>query len=322
MTKELDLYDFKILNELDKNSRESASKIAKKVRLSKVSVNQRIRKLQEKGIIKAFITQVDYRKLGYNNCRVFYKLQNLSSEDEEKFYSYLISHKLIAYIGRMDGNFDTFLAVFYKSNEQMDEMLHEINAKFGKNIKERIILPIINAQYFGRRYLIKAKELKYVKPIIRQKPEKLIELDELDHKILQELDQNARIPAIELAGKLGVTKDVAHYRLKKLIGKGIIQKFALDIKQEKIGQSFFKILINIGSDADELEFLRQIVSFDNLVKAMRLLGSWSIELDFEVENNLKMRAILKQMKEKLGKDIQAIDSLFVYHVDKLSYYPF
>ena len=97
MAKNLDLYDQKILYELDDNARKSASEIAKKVRLSKVSLNKRIKGLQKKGIIKNFMTQVDYRRLGYTTYHIFYKLQNISRIKEVEFYSYLINHKRIGF---------------------------------------------------------------------------------------------------------------------------------------------------------------------------------------------------------------------------------
>jgi len=200
MAYKLDKYDFKILHELDKNSRSPASEIAKKARLSKVSVSQRIRRLQKEGVIKSFMTQVDYRKLGYNICHVFYKLQNISSANEESFYSFLSKHNLIGYAARIDGNFDTYLVVIYQSNEQLDEALTEINNKFGQFIKERNILPVVHAQYFGRRYLAKEKE-QAIEPVIRGKPKEIIGLDEISHKILQVLSQNARLPIIDLAEK-------------------------------------------------------------------------------------------------------------------------
>ena len=321
MTKNLDLYDHKILNELDKDSRKSASEIAKKVRLSKVSVNQRINKLQKKGIIKTFMVQVDYRKLGYNICHIFYKLQNISSENEELFYSFLSKHNLIGYVARIDGNFDTYLVLVYQNNEQLDKILSEINNKFGQFIKEKNILPVVHTQYFGRNYLIKEKE-QIIGSVIRGKTKEIIKLDETDHKILQTLSQDARLTIINLAEKLNITKDIAHYRIRKLIKEGILQKFTINLDHKKFGNSFFKILVELNYNTNGKEFLSHISIYKNLIRTIRLLGQWDIELDFEVENNLEMRKILKEIKEKLGKYIKTIDSLFVYQIDKLNYYPF
>jgi Lrp/AsnC family leucine-responsive transcriptional regulator len=318
--KNLDLYDLKILYELDKNSRKSASEIAKKVRLSKVSVNQRIKKLKEKNIIKTFMTHINYRKIGYNIYHIFYKLQNLPSEKEKTFYSYLINNKSIGCVAKIDGNFDTLIVILAKNNEDLDLTLSEINHKFGLYIKERKILPVINAQYFGRRYLIKEKEL--IQPTLRKKPEKIIKLNNTDHKLLQSLTQNARIPIIDLSKKLNISKDIAHYRIKKLIKENILQKFTINLNHEKFGNSFFKILITLNYKSNEKEFLSKISNYKNIIRTIRLLGVWDIELDFEVNDNKEMRKIIKKLKEQLGNFIQDYDSLFIYEIDKLNYYPF
>ncbi|MBI2129358.1 Lrp/AsnC family transcriptional regulator [Candidatus Woesearchaeota archaeon] len=319
MTKKLDLYDYKLLHELDGNSRKSASEIGKKIRLSKVSVNQRIKKLQNKGIISNFMVQVNYRKIGYTTCHAFYKLQNISLDEEKRFYAFLLDHRLLGNVARIDGNFDAYLVFLYKNNEDVEKILLEINQHFGKYIKERTILPVVNARYFGRRYLIKSESIP---PIKREKEEKIIELNKVDHSLLQILSQNARIPIVELAEKLKITKDIAHYRIKKLVKEGILQKFTINLNHEKFGNSFYKILINQNYEKDENEFLSQISTCQNLIRTIKVIGSWDLELDFEVTNVQEMRAILKEIKETSGEYMRDYNSLFVYQTDKLNYYPF
>ncbi len=322
MANKLDLYDQKILHELDKNARAPASEIAKKVRLSKVSVVNRIKKLVEKGVIKNFMTQIDYRLLDYNIYHIYYKLQNISAEKEKEFYNYLINNHLIGYVARIDGSYDTFIVPLAKTATDLDLILTEINHKFGQFIKERVILPVLNALYFGRRYLIKTKLEGFLGPIIRNKPEKIIELDEIDHKLVSALSVNARVPVTELTRELGLSKDIIHYRLKKLLKEKLIQKFTIDLNHEKYGNSFFKLLIKFNYRSDEKGFISKISSNINLIRIIRLLGLWDLELDFEVKDNKEMRQIIKKIKEDLGDYIQDHNLLFVYKIDKLNYYPF
>jgi len=322
MTKELDAYDYKILYELDGNSRESASNIAKKVRLSKVSVNQRIKRLFERGVVKNFTTQVNYRLLGYNTSRIYYKLQNIPANKEEEFFNFLCSLKSVGYVARIDGAWDVFSVILYKSNEEFDLILNKINKKYGHFIKERNILTVLNIIYFGRRYLSKIKEEEVTTPIIRKKPENPIEIDKIDHRILQNLSLNSRIQVTELMEKLNLSKDILHYRLKKLIKENAIQGFTINLNHEKFGNSFFKLLIKFNYNFDEKLFISKISSSNNLFRIIRLLGNWDLELDFEVKDNREMRQIIKKIKEEVGPYIQNEDLLFVYQIDKLNFYPF
>ena len=61
----IDLKDRKILFELDINSRQTLTQIGRKVGLPKTVVAYRIKRLQERGIIKSFYTVIDVYKLGF-----------------------------------------------------------------------------------------------------------------------------------------------------------------------------------------------------------------------------------------------------------------
>ena len=75
----LDIKDRKILYHLDFDSRQSYRSLGKKVGLSKDIVALRVKKLQEKGIIKGFFAVVDYAKLGYSLYRIYFTFQDLTT---------------------------------------------------------------------------------------------------------------------------------------------------------------------------------------------------------------------------------------------------
>jgi DNA-binding Lrp family transcriptional regulator len=60
----LDEKDQAILEELRKDSRSTTTQIAKKTRIPRVTVHERIRKLKKGGVIKLFTVAPDYAKLG------------------------------------------------------------------------------------------------------------------------------------------------------------------------------------------------------------------------------------------------------------------
>ena len=77
----LDIKDKKILYELDKNAKISASDVAKIVLLSKDAVGYRIKNLEDKGIIRGYRAVVDLTKLGYSLFRVYLKLIDIKLAD-------------------------------------------------------------------------------------------------------------------------------------------------------------------------------------------------------------------------------------------------
>ena len=60
----MDKTDYRILNILKKNGRETASDISKAVRLSVSAVLERIKKMEESGVIQGYTVMVDAKALG------------------------------------------------------------------------------------------------------------------------------------------------------------------------------------------------------------------------------------------------------------------
>ena len=77
-----DEIDLKILELLSNNSRISYSDIARNFGFSDVAIKKRVDKLIEKGLIRKFTTDVDYKKLG-KNVTAFILLKTRSDKTRE-----------------------------------------------------------------------------------------------------------------------------------------------------------------------------------------------------------------------------------------------
>lgn len=64
-------------------------------------------------------------------------------------------------------------------------------------------------------------------------------LDKIDRKILQELIENARIPIVALAQKVGLSKSPCQRRVKILEDNGMIERFTIELNAHKAGISVF-----------------------------------------------------------------------------------
>lgn len=61
----LDVYDGRILAELQQDARISMAELGRRVHLSQPAVTERVRKLELQGVIKGYRALVDYQRLGY-----------------------------------------------------------------------------------------------------------------------------------------------------------------------------------------------------------------------------------------------------------------
>jgi Lrp/AsnC family leucine-responsive transcriptional regulator len=62
----MDLYNRKILMELQKNARISYKELGNKIGLSSPAVKERVQKMEDSGIIKGYSAKLDLDKLGYS----------------------------------------------------------------------------------------------------------------------------------------------------------------------------------------------------------------------------------------------------------------
>ncbi|OYT65445.1 AsnC family transcriptional regulator [Candidatus Bathyarchaeota archaeon ex4484_205] len=62
----IDDLDLKIIRELQKDARKSFRDVAAKLKIAEGTVYNRVKKLEEMGVIKGYVLDIDYAKLGFD----------------------------------------------------------------------------------------------------------------------------------------------------------------------------------------------------------------------------------------------------------------
>src|SRR3990167_818252 len=203
MVVKLDVKDRKILYELDINSRQSNSEIAKKVGLSKQVVGFRIKRLIKEKIISFFYSVIDISKLGFTVHKNFLRLQNLDREKEKELIDFLVNHPNIVWVASCDGRFDLAFGTWAKDMAFLNKTITELNKEFGAYISERQIATILYGEYFHRDYLI-GKSSDSRESFFGSIPAP-VDIDNYDWKILLELGKDARITSLGIAQRVGLS---------------------------------------------------------------------------------------------------------------------
>tara|TARA_Y100000590_G_scaffold42621_2_gene45387 strand:- start:618 stop:1082 length:465 start_codon:yes stop_codon:yes gene_type:complete len=149
----MDRIDIKILNILQKDASLPLATIAKKVDLSTTPCFNRIKKLEEMGVIKKRVAILDNKKINLPIV-VFLSITVAQHSKEwlEKFIDKLSSFDEVVEIYRLTGNSDYLIKIVAKSIEQYDNfnqvLIKEINFRslssniVLKEIKNTNILPL------------------------------------------------------------------------------------------------------------------------------------------------------------------------------------
>ena len=99
-------------------------------------------------------------------------------------------------------------------------------------------------------------------------------MDELDYKILEKLNENARKSYREIARELKVSLSTISNRIKKLENEKIIERYIPLINQEKIGYDLTAV-INVKISHGKLIEVQEKISKDKHVSSVYdITGDW------------------------------------------------
>jgi len=102
---EYDDLDKKILELLSMNSRLSVREISKIIDSSPPTVSRRIRRLEERGIIKGYVSIIEDEELGYD-CRALLLIKVGGNSDPEKIIEEMKDNERICNLYTTVGNYD------------------------------------------------------------------------------------------------------------------------------------------------------------------------------------------------------------------------
>ena len=123
----LDTTDIQILKALQNDGRESASHIAEKVKVSVPTVTERIRKLQESGIILGFQTVIDPTSIGLDVAAIITIISGSSQYYKEVTIAAEETPEVVQCFSTT-GNGSHMLFVITKNSNTLEELLRKIQS--------------------------------------------------------------------------------------------------------------------------------------------------------------------------------------------------
>lgn len=293
----LDLKDRKILFELDRNSRQSNSEIAKKVGLNKNTVNYKINRMTQEGVIKGYYSVIDSSKMGYFGVRVYLKFRNTDAKKEEEMANWLKKNKFVGVVAKIETVYDLAFIAYVKDIYQWEEVLREFKKKFRKYFWEEHVSIFSKVYHYKRKYLLIGEKNTF-KEFETIGGKEIIKYDELDLKILRILAENARIPLIEIAEKLKADDRTIAFRIKQMEKNKLIQGYRVTVALEKIGYEYYKINFMLNECSNYHEIFSFCENHLNVIYIDETLGDLDFEIDVEVKNRQELLDLIHQIKSK------------------------
>ncbi|MFA5925896.1 MAG: Lrp/AsnC family transcriptional regulator [Parcubacteria group bacterium] len=315
----LEKIDQEILYSLDEDSTKSLTKIGQELGISPQLVKYHVEKLEKDKLILAYWPMIEFRKLGNSNASYFLKLKNLSSAAERELYEYLKKINDFNIAMRGDGYWDLHLVISSSNIFRTVEVFNLFYDKFHHFIVSYETAIAVGFYQFRREYLNPRSAKQSPDPMAFTGADvEKFPLTNLQLKILEELNNNARQPISDLSKKLNVSRDKIIYNLKKINAERIIQSNATLLDHDRLGWPRYRVLLQVTNFTSEKfqEFFAYCQNHPNIIHLLRLFGNWQALIDVEIENREKLRELFQEIMNRFGDIILRIENTHVYKIDK------
>lgn len=126
-------------------------------------------------------------------------------------------------------------------------------------------------------------------------------LDELDIKILELLQIDARVKRSEIADKIGLSIPSVTDRLNKLENNGIIEKFITKLNHKLLGKDITAfIFVTSDSSSHYPEFINHIKHTAEILECHSVTGDGSHILKIRTENTTSLEKLLAKIQSWKG----------------------
>jgi len=148
-----------------------------------------------------------------------------------------------------------------------------------------------------------------------------IKIDIKDRKILDEIDRNAKINTSQLAKKVGVSRQVAEYRINKLISQKTIYAFYTLIDISKLGYSSFRVHLKLKNVSEDVYtvFAKELFTEHPTFWVAFISGSFDLIIDIFAKNSNEFEKIFSKILKKNKEIIQSYDTLIILEMDLYDY---
>lgn len=312
---ELSSKDKEMLFELSLNARMTITELARKVKLSKQVVSYRLNLLEKNKVILGYYAITNVYMLGKTHYRVFIKYQNMSSEKEQEFMSYLINHPKVVWIADYGGDWDAAYLVWADNVREFETVFDEINEKYGIYFQQKYFSIATRLEYLKYKFLTTKKDTS---SLVFGETSSNYKLDQLDKNILNDLNRNGRMTLVELANKYNSSAKVIRERIKKMEKNKIILGYNIKLNQNLLGLTHYKILLRLN-DTSRLT-IRRLSNYlkdqRDVIYLVKPIGDYDFEFELMTKSNEEFHQIIRDLRSQFAEEIKSYNTAIHYQEPK------
>jgi Lrp/AsnC family transcriptional regulator, regulator for asnA, asnC and gidA len=133
--------------------------------------------------------------------------------------------------------------------------------------------------------------------------QQIIQIDDLDRKILKLITTNARIPFLEVARECGVSGAAIHQRVQRLLNLGVVTGSEFIVSPQKLGYNTCAYMgIYLEKASFDRKVVKQLREIPEIVECHHTTGQYAIFIKIQTKTNTHLKKII-------DTDLQAIDGI-------------
>lgn len=125
-------------------------------------------------------------------------------------------------------------------------------------------------------------------------------MDITDAKILELLQENARISISEISKKVNMSLSAVSERLKKLESSGLIEKYTAIINPQYLGQELMVIMNLCLEEEQKLNFRNFVQEEREILECHYITGEYDINLKIVTKNTTTLERLINKVKSFPG----------------------
>ena len=298
----IDLKDRRILYELDVDSRQSFRNIGRKVGLSKDVVASRVKKLQEKGIIKRFFAYYDILHLGYNFLRFYFKFQYVTPDIKKEIIDHFMNDDNVNNLFSTEGAYDLGVLMMVENISDIYPLWRKTLEKYGDYFSQQVFSAYMGELIYGHGFLLEGIEKVQRTPL--QKNLGKVKIDALDLEILKLLVVDSRIPTVEIAKKLNSNVTTINSRINRLVKEKVILGFSVELDMDKLGYQTWKVDFYLSEYTKLHQIVKYLEQNPLLYCVDYTIGYADLEIEINVKDNSQLHDIIEDLHSKFPKIIR------------------
>jgi DNA-binding Lrp family transcriptional regulator len=289
-------------------AKDPISKIARRAKVKEHVVRYVLNKLTQNNIIKKRAV-INTHRLGFIQYSAYLNIWYESEKRKQNLLKIIRDADEVVDLFELGGDYQLGIVQRAKEVESFYLFWSRISKLKGIRIQEKAVTNRIATSIFERSYLSEQQCSR--KEITYRKKHPIVKLDELDWRVIQNINMAHHTSVRDFARQLGVPHSTLQQRICRLESEGAIIDYIYGMQVHKIGMQSYRLLVYTrGFNSRHWDILFKLaMSEPNVLVLTHCIGSWDFEMVVEVERAASVQRIVGEVYQALGVDVVTIKTI-------------